>query len=215
MPYRRPQPRAEARFGLFRVRSPLLTESRLLSVPSGTEMFQFPEFAFDTYAFSVERWPKPSGCPIRRSQDHCLVTGSLGLIAGSNVLHRLSTPRHPPHALIDLVMPTRPRHFLVDDHRRSDGRRRRSADARSACHAGTLVPGTRIHDLKAPTCLGLAALTHRDPFVHVHGRPTSSNIARMLGLVQILAAPPRKDENSATQLATSHHDLSKSNRRCA
>ncbi len=29
-------------FGLVRVRSPLLTESRLISVPRGTEMFQFP-----------------------------------------------------------------------------------------------------------------------------------------------------------------------------
>lgn len=32
-------------FGLFRVRSPLLTESRLMSFPPGTEMFQFPGFA--------------------------------------------------------------------------------------------------------------------------------------------------------------------------
>ena len=32
-------------FGLFRVRSPLLTESRLLSFPGGTEMFQFPPLA--------------------------------------------------------------------------------------------------------------------------------------------------------------------------
>ena len=30
---------------LIRVRSPLLTESRLISVPPGTEMFQFPGFA--------------------------------------------------------------------------------------------------------------------------------------------------------------------------
>ena len=30
------------RFGLFRFRSPLLTESRLLSLPAGTEMFHFP-----------------------------------------------------------------------------------------------------------------------------------------------------------------------------
>lgn len=38
--------RAEAkRFRLIRVRSPLLTESLLISVPSGTEMFHFPEFA--------------------------------------------------------------------------------------------------------------------------------------------------------------------------
>ena len=33
------------RFGLFRVRSPLLAESRLISLPPGTEMFQFPGLA--------------------------------------------------------------------------------------------------------------------------------------------------------------------------
>ena len=33
------------RFGLFRVRSPLLTESQLLSVPGGTEMVHFPPLA--------------------------------------------------------------------------------------------------------------------------------------------------------------------------
>ena len=32
--------------GLVRVRSPLLTESQLMSFPPGTEMFQFPGFAF-------------------------------------------------------------------------------------------------------------------------------------------------------------------------
>ncbi len=31
--------------GLVRVRSPLLTESLLMSFPPGTEMFQFPGFA--------------------------------------------------------------------------------------------------------------------------------------------------------------------------
>ena len=49
------------------------------------------------------------GCPIRRSQDHSSVTSFPGLFAGSHVLHRLSTPRHPPSALGDLVTPTRPR----------------------------------------------------------------------------------------------------------
>ena len=33
-----------AGFSLFRFRSPLLTESRLLSLPVGTEMFHFPTF---------------------------------------------------------------------------------------------------------------------------------------------------------------------------
>ena len=41
----RPQPQAEAWFGLVRFRSPLLTESRLLSLPPGTEMVHFPGFA--------------------------------------------------------------------------------------------------------------------------------------------------------------------------
>ena len=33
------------RFGLYRFRSPLLSASRLISLPPGTEMFQFPGFA--------------------------------------------------------------------------------------------------------------------------------------------------------------------------
>src|SRR5262249_11345129 len=40
-------------FGLVRFRSPLLTESRLLSFPRGTECFQFPPFAAYAYGFSV------------------------------------------------------------------------------------------------------------------------------------------------------------------
>ena len=35
----------KAATGLVRVRSPLLAESRLMSFPPGTEMFQFPGFA--------------------------------------------------------------------------------------------------------------------------------------------------------------------------
>jgi hypothetical protein len=38
--------------GLVRFRSPLLTESQLMSFPKGTEMFQFPSFASLTYEFS-------------------------------------------------------------------------------------------------------------------------------------------------------------------
>jgi hypothetical protein len=40
------------RFGLFPVRSPLLGESQLFSLPAGTKMFQFPAFASATYEFS-------------------------------------------------------------------------------------------------------------------------------------------------------------------
>src|SRR5437588_12341337 len=46
-------------FGLIRVRSPLLTESRLLSFPPGTEMFQFPGLATGTYGFSAGPFGHP------------------------------------------------------------------------------------------------------------------------------------------------------------
>ena len=39
---------------LVRFRSPLLTESLLLSFPPGTEMFQFPGFALLPYALRQE-----------------------------------------------------------------------------------------------------------------------------------------------------------------
>jgi hypothetical protein len=43
------------------------------------------------------------GFPIRKSSDHSPVAGSSRLIAGSNVLHRLLVPRHPPYALRNLA----------------------------------------------------------------------------------------------------------------
>ena len=53
--------------GLVRVRSSLLTESRLMSFPPGTEIFQFPGFASCTYVFSTgylkKRWVFPFGYP--------------------------------------------------------------------------------------------------------------------------------------------------------
>ena len=52
--------------GLFRVRSPLLAESLLMSFPPGTEMFQFPGFASYAYGFSARYpcgWVAPFGYP--------------------------------------------------------------------------------------------------------------------------------------------------------
>ena len=42
------------RFGLFRVRSPLLAESLLFSVPAGTEMVHFP--ALPPHRLWIQRW---------------------------------------------------------------------------------------------------------------------------------------------------------------
>ena len=41
---------------LFRFRSPLLSESRLMSIPRATEMFQFTRFASHDYVF-IMRYP--------------------------------------------------------------------------------------------------------------------------------------------------------------
>ena len=51
MPALQPRPNESGRFGLFPLRSPLLRESRLISFPSGTEMFHFPELALADYVF--------------------------------------------------------------------------------------------------------------------------------------------------------------------
>ena len=93
------------RFGLFPFRSPLLRESRLLSLPVGTEMFHFPTFpppALCVQAGAMGHYAQ-SGCPIRKSSDRCLVADSPRLIAGSYVLLRLLVPRHSPCALINLA----------------------------------------------------------------------------------------------------------------
>ena len=87
---------------LFRFRSPLLSESRLMSFPRATEMFQFTRFASHTYVFSVRYLSV--GFPIRKSPDQSLFASSPKLIAGFHVLRRLSLPRHPPHALSHLTL---------------------------------------------------------------------------------------------------------------
>ena len=92
-------------FGLFRFRSPLLSESRFLSFPSGTEMVHFPEFARTRLCIhrAVLRFYR-SGFPhsdIPGSKPAC---GSPRLIAACHVLHRLLAPRHPPYALSSLTI---------------------------------------------------------------------------------------------------------------
>src|SRR6516225_570208 len=75
-------------FGLLRVRSSLLAESRLISVPTGTEIFQFPAFASHTYRFSVGYLLR-GGFPHSDIAGSMHVAGSPALFAGCHVLHRL------------------------------------------------------------------------------------------------------------------------------
>ncbi len=85
------------RFGLFPVRSPLLGESLLLSLPAGTKMFQFPAFApsiLDGDGIA------PAGLPHSDICGSMCICHSPQLFAACHVLLRLREPRHPPCALV-------------------------------------------------------------------------------------------------------------------
>ena len=85
-----PRMNESTRFGLIPLRSPLLGESRLISFPSGTEMFHFPELAAYAYGFSICcRDIAPGGFP------HSEIPGSLDvelLPEAYRSLPRLSSP---------------------------------------------------------------------------------------------------------------------------
>jgi hypothetical protein len=86
-------------FGLLPVRSPLLGESRVFSLPPGTEMFQFPGFPPKGLPPRVTRSSR-AGFPHSDIPGSMPARGSPGLIAAGHVLHRRSAPRHPPCALL-------------------------------------------------------------------------------------------------------------------
>ena len=92
--------RQASRFGLFRVRSPLLAESLLFSSPPGTEMFHFPGYRLPGLFHSAGNDALLRGAgllhsEIRGSEAACAYPR---LIAACHVLHRLLSPRHPPSA---------------------------------------------------------------------------------------------------------------------
>ncbi len=99
-------PLAPARFGLIPFRSPLLGESRLISFPRGTEMFQFPRLSSPQPMCSArDNAALPAlGLPIRESTGQRPFNTSPWLIAVVHALHRLLVPRHPPCALTILTV---------------------------------------------------------------------------------------------------------------
>jgi hypothetical protein len=136
----RPQAIAPTRFGLIPVRSPLLRESRFLSLPRATKMFQFARCTSTAPMDSVQgtRALPRVGFPIRKSPDQRSFSSSPRLIAAIHVLHRLLVPRHPPCALVLLLSRRISREntnyryavFKVRADRMSAGERKRHLPAR-------------------------------------------------------------------------------------
>ena len=149
--------------GLVRVRSPLLTESRLMSFPPGTEMFQFPGFASAAYGFSggylLAEWVAPFGDPRIKACSRLPKAFRSVPRPSSPLGAKASTrcpcfPRPPPATTAD--HPTRsaiargPR--PVGAPRRQDGRRRSGhaaeADSSDYHKAGCPPVALRRHGAK-------------------------------------------------------------------
>ena len=96
-----------SRFGLFRFRSPLLTESHVVFSSSGYLDVSVHRVPLHTLWIGV--WILEvcsSGFPhseISGSKDIC---SSPKLFAAYHVFHRLLVPRHPPYALISITNST-------------------------------------------------------------------------------------------------------------
>jgi hypothetical protein len=98
------QPITYTWFGLFRFRSPLLTESQIAFLSSGygdvsIRRVGLPDLFYSTRNRQGLPW---RGFPIRESTD-AFVSNNPWLIAGNYALRRLLVPRHPPHALSSLA----------------------------------------------------------------------------------------------------------------
>ena len=103
-------------FRLFPLRSPLLGESLLLSLPPGTKMVHFPGFASRPLLYSEADIPTLLGISLQDSDipGSQPVCGSPRLIAAYHVLPRLPSPRHPPYALSSLTIKFAPLEILPD-----------------------------------------------------------------------------------------------------
>ena len=96
--------RRSNRFRLLRFRSPLLSQSRFLSFPPGTEMVHFPGFArARLWIHRAVRRFYQRGFPHSEIPGSKPACGSPRLIAACHVLHRFPAPRHPPFALSSLT----------------------------------------------------------------------------------------------------------------
>src|ERR1700727_3313431 len=99
----------------MRFRSPLLSQSRFLSFPPGTEMVHFPGFARTRLWIRQAVWGfYPHGFPHSEISGSKPACGSPKLIAACHVFLRRLLPRHPPCALSSLTIKltrSTPNHF--------------------------------------------------------------------------------------------------------
>ncbi len=103
IPFPSTAPTTPTRRSVWALPRSLATTSGIVSVPLGTEMFQFPRFPSAGLcvhpATLAQSCDEPAGFPIRTSPDIAPAHGSPRLFAVFHVLLRRLTPRHSPYAL--------------------------------------------------------------------------------------------------------------------
>src|SRR6202044_1581176 len=139
--------RRSNRFRLLRFRSPLLSQSRFLSFPPGTEMVHFPGFARTRlWIHRAVRRVHLRGFPHSEISGSMPACGSPKLIAACHVLHRLLLPRHLPCALSSLT-------------------------TKFTRHTGIASPETRVPSFANPTrrlnSMGLYGCSSHEPSFNV------------------------------------------------
>ena len=147
-----PQPRRckHPRFGLAPVRSPLLRGSRLLSLPPGTEMFQFPGFA------SLQREMTALADSRVAPFGHLGITACVPLPRASRSLPRPSSP--PCAQASPTCLPSL-------DHIRSKRNTRFTSQSTSTIPHPTLAPTTsaRWHDEHGKDSISHESVTGQRP----------------------------------------------------
>ena len=110
-----------------------------MSVPPGTEMFQFPGFAPPAYRFS-RQYPKGVGCPIRTSTDQSLLAAPHGFSQrATSFIASWCQGIHRMPFLHSKSTPT-----LHRNHRSAPGARRQAPGVRSRA-AGEFFPPQDTH----------------------------------------------------------------------
>ena len=135
--------------GLLRFRSPLLAESRLMSSPPGTEMFQFPGFAPPPYGFGREYpqrgWVAPFGDPRINARSRLPVA-----------FRSVPRPSSPPGAKASTECPSLARERTTPRGAQRTPRRGRHAQEpppaqkRAAGAPAGLTPNSHTHDAPDP-----------------------------------------------------------------
>ncbi len=144
----------------------------MFSFPPGTEMFHFPGFALSSLCIQPECTSRSrvSGLPHSEIHGSKPVSGSPWLIAAVHVLHRLSSPRHPPRALRSLTISLRRVHGILHPDRPRHARAGQGQDSMHfACRSTTLSesrwrPKARVASHPVTPSGRLVALDHSRAF---------------------------------------------------